>query len=198
MPPSEHGERGERACIPEPARHSTGENLKYWLVVEISMGKFQPISISKSTPLLTLASETGLLTSLTTDAASEGYWCVSTDLNLSWDSPTTGEGSIDVYLADNDWSLTEIEEYIELATGFDRGNKKSQEIQARGRTIRKVGSLTPEDNNLNDGNVTRTKFRIYLAEGSTLALCFYNAGAAALTTGSEISVSGRMYGNWAN
>ncbi len=162
------------------------------------MGKFQPISISKSTALATLASETGLLTSLTTDAASEGYWCVSTDLNLSWDSPTAGDGSIDVYLADNDWSLAEIEEYIELATGFDRGDKKAQEIQARGRSIRKVGSLTPEDNNLNDGNVTRTKFRIYIAEGSTLALCMYNAGAAALTTGSEISVSGVMYGSWAN
>ncbi len=162
------------------------------------MGKFQPISISKSTPLATLASETGLLTSLTTDAASEGYFTVSTDLNVSWDKATQGEGAIDVWILDNDWTLVEAEEYVELATGFDRGDMRAQEIQRRGRSIRKVGSLTFEDNNLNDGNMTRTKFRHYIAEGSTLALLYYNAGAAALTTGSEISISGKMYGSWAN
>ncbi len=162
------------------------------------MGKFQPISVSKSTLLATLASETGLLTSLTTDAASEGYFTVSTDLNVSWDNPTAGEGAIDVWILDNDWTLVEAEEYVELATGFDRGDMRAQEIQRRGRSIRKVGSLTPAEPNLNDGNMTRTKFRHYIAEGSTLALLYYNAGAAALTTGSEISISGKMYGSWAN
>ncbi len=162
------------------------------------MGKFQPISVSKSTPLSTLASETGLLTSLTTDAASEGYFTVSTDLNVSWDNATDGDGAIDVWICDNDWTLVEVEEYVEASTGFDRGDMRSQEIQRRGRSIRKVGSLTPEDNNLNDGNLTRTKFRHYIAEGSTLAMFYYNAGPAALADASEISISGKMYGSWAN
>ncbi len=179
-------------------RRPRGANSLSWLVDMPFMGKFQPISISKSTALATLASETGLLTSLTTDPASEGYFTVSTDLNVSWDNPTAGEGAIDVWIADNDWTLAEIEEYVELATGFDRGDMKAQEIQRRGRSIRKVGSLTPEDNNLADGNVTRTKFRHYIAEGSTLQLMYYNAGPSALTTGSEISISGKMYGSWAN
>ncbi len=163
-----------------------------------AMGKFQPISVSKSTALVTLASETGLLTSLTTDAASEGYFTVSTDLNLTWFNPTANEGPIDVWIADNDWTLVEIEEYIELATGFDRGDMRAQEIQRRGRSIRKIGSLTVVENNLNDGELTRTKFRHYIAEGSTLQLCYYNAGPSPLTTGSEITVSGKMYGSWAN
>ncbi len=200
--PSERSERGERVfhtvvwrCCPRPPPRPKVLILVGWLRF---MGKFQPISISKSTALATLASETGLVTSLTTDAASEGYWTVSTDLNISWDNPTAGEGSIAVYLAHNDWSLAEIEEYIELATGFDRGDKKAQEIQSRGRSIRKVGSLTAEQNNLNDGKPTRTKFRQYIDEGNTLQLCFYNEGPSALTTGSEISVSGVMFGNWAN
>ncbi len=161
------------------------------------MGKFQPIQINKTLALGTLAQATGVLTSLTTDAASEGYWCVSMDLTAAWSAATAGEGAIEVYLADNDWSLAEVEEYIELATGFDRGDKKAQEIQARGRTIRYVGAVTPEDNSLNDGKPTRVKFRIYIAEGSTLALCFYNLGAA-LTTGFSMDIAGTMYGNWAN
>ncbi len=162
------------------------------------MGKFQPISVSKSFALLTLASETGILTSLTTDPASEGYYAVSTDLNVSWDSPTAGEGAIDIWITNNDWSLVEVEEYVEATTGFDRGDMRAQEIQRRGRSIRKIGSLTPEANNLNDGNMTRTKFRQYIAEGSTLQLMLYNAGPAPLTTGSEISISGKLYGSWAN
>ncbi len=162
------------------------------------MGKFQAITVSKSFALSTLASETGILTALTTDAASEGYWAVSSDLNFSWDNATVGDGAIDIYLADNDWSLAEVEEYIEITTGFDRGDKKAQEVQARGRSIRKVGSLTPEVNNLNDGKPTRTKFRVYIAEGSTLSMVAYNAGPAALADLSEISWSGQLYGNWAN
>ncbi len=161
------------------------------------MGKFQPIKLSASQPLATLASETGLLGTITTDAASEGYWTVSLDLNCSWDNATVGDGAIDLYLCHSDWTLAEVEEFIEITTGFDRGDKKGQEVQARGRSIRKVGSLTPEVNNLNDGKQTRIKFKIFIPEGNTLNWCFYNAGPAALTTGSEISWSGRMYGSWA-
>jgi len=162
------------------------------------MGKFQPIKLSAQQALATLASETGLLGTITSDLASEGYWCVSLDLNISWDNAAVGDGAIDIYLANSDWTLAEVEEFIEITTGFQRGDKKGQEIQSRGRSIRKVGSLTPEVNNLNDGKATRIKFKQYIAEGDTLNFCFYNNAPAALTTGSTISWSGQMYGSWAN
>ncbi len=161
------------------------------------MGRFQPIQLSAQQAMATLASKTGLLGTITSDLASEGYWCVSLDLNVSWDGAAAGEGSMDLYLAHSDWTLVEVEEFIEITTGFDRGDKKGQEVQARGRSIRKVGSLTPEENNLNDGKPTRVKFKIFIPAGNTLNWVFYNNGNALLTTGSFMSWHGKMYGSWA-
>ncbi len=158
------------------------------------MGKFQPIGINRQSALTTLGAKTAQATPITTDGASEGYHAKSMDISVVWENPTTGEGPIDVWVIDNDWSITEFEEYLEQTTGFDRG---AQEIQARGRSMKHIGSLSPEENVLNGGDPLRVPLKLFIAEGHTLEFVMYNSGAAALTSGSVVNFSGKMWGNWA-
>ncbi len=157
---------------------------------------FQSVVFDNSRVLLTLAAATGLEQALTDDAASEGYYAISMDIALAMTGITAAEGPIDCWIMHSDWTLAEFEEYLELATGFDRGDMKSREIQARGKTMKHIGVLTSEEPALADGQIKRVKLGIYIAEGSTLDLIYYNSGAAPLTTGATVNASGKMYGRW--
>ncbi len=56
-----------------------------------------------------------------------------------------------------------------------------------------IGAIEP---NLNDGKPKRVKLGIYIAEGHTLDLVYYNSSTALLTTGAVVHASGKMYGRW--
>ncbi len=196
--------------LPQTLRPSAAVTLLMWqifaliisLLVILGAAKrrsnknFQSIVFESDRALLTLAATTGLEQALTDDTASEGYYAISMDISLNITGLEVGEGPIDCWVMQNDWTLAEFEAYLELATGFDRGNMQSREVQARGRTMKHIGMIGAIEPNLNDGKPKRVKLGIYIAEGHTLDLVYYNSSIALLTTGAVVHASGKMYGRW--
>ncbi len=109
-------------------------------------------------------------------------------------TPVLNTGPILVGVAHSDYTAAEIEEWVELATGWDGGDKVSREIARR--QIRRVGVFeTPQavedQTHLNDGKPIRTKIGWSLSTGQTLAVWVYNSGSAQVSTSApEIKVNG--------
>ncbi len=152
------------------------------------------IKIRSGVLLGTLASDTGILDPLTGDTAGEQFFAVSADLSVAWESETAADGPLDIYVSHDDYTLTEVEEYIELDTGFGRGDLRAQEIQRR--KIRFVGTVNDEETMLNDGKPVRVPLKFMLETGATIQVIVYNRGDA-LQTGSQILTTGNLWGRWA-
>ncbi len=160
--------------------------------------KFQVVNFDNSRPLLTLAAATGIIQSLTDDLATEGYYAVSMDVAIAAEQLDAADGPVDIWIKARDWTLAEFEEYLELATSFSRVDLRQKEIGRRGTTIKHIGMITPTELALNDGKVMRVKLGIYVPEGQSLDLVYYNSNDAVMTTGCIVSASGKMYGRWAS
>ncbi len=107
--------------------------------------------------------------------------------------PQPGDGPIVVGVAHSDYTVAEIEGWIEEGASWDQGNKVStREINRR--FIREVGvfpvNLAAGTNVLNDGRPITTKCRWGLTTGQTVAFWAYNSGAGALVSGSILHVNG--------
>ncbi len=109
-------------------------------------------------------------------------------------TPLAERGPIQVGLAHSDYSDAEVEEWIENAGSWNRGDKVSQEIARR--LVRSVGifdaaSLAAGDAVLNDGRPIKTKLNWTLITGQTLRLWAYNLGVVAVgTTDPNVLLSG--------
>ncbi len=108
-------------------------------------------------------------------------------------------GPIIVYLCHSDFSLAEVEAYIEASGSetWDQGDIPAQEIMSRGRRIRQVGVFQQYAGGvagsfvLNNGKPVHTKCGWQLRTGQGVILVFYNTGSAALTTTDpEVNVNG--------
>lgn len=160
--------------------------------------KFQVVNFENSRPLLTLAAETGIIQSLTDDLATEGYYAVSMDIAMAIENFDASDGPIDVWVKSRDWTLAEFGEYLLNATTFSRVDLRQKEIAARGRTIKHIGMITNAQPSLHDGDVKRIKLGLYIPEGQSLDLVYFNTNDALMTTGAIVNSSGKMYGRWAN
>ncbi len=104
------------------------------------------------------------------------------------------DGPIVVGVAHSDYSVSEIEAWLENAGSWDEGNLVQQEIAKR--KIRRVGVFeTPAQAlgmvSLNDGRQITTKCGWILNQGQTLHFWAWNSGSSALaTTAPELAVSG--------
>ncbi len=109
-------------------------------------------------------------------------------------TPTEDSGPIMVGLAHSDYSVAEIEEYIENVNGWDSGDLvQSREVNKR--WVRQVGIFpTPSDLLtavvLNDGKPIKTKLNWSLATGQTVVVWAYNQGIVGLVTAVDIDVRG--------
>ena len=112
---------------------------------------------------------------------------------------TAEAGPVSVYLAHSDYSLAEVESYIESigSTSWDEGDLVTKEIAARGRRIKMVGQFLPLSGHLpadtiglNGGRPITTKLNFMLTTGKTVAVIFYNAGNAVLITSSNAQMLG--------
>ncbi len=159
---------------------------------------FQVVNFENERPFLTLASDTGIIQSLTDDLASEGYYAISMDITAALEEIDAADGPIDLWIKSRDWTLAEFEEYLENPTTFSRVDLKQREIVARGRSIKHIGTLTPAVTVLNDGKPVRVKLGMYVPEGQSLDLVWYNSNDEVMVTGCIGSTSGKMYGRWAN
>ncbi len=113
----------------------------------------------------------------------------SVDATYVLDGLTAGEGPIEIYLADADYTDSEIEEAIEAAAAYDIGNLVAQE-QAR-RKVRHIGTVSAEEPRLNDGRSVKTKLNWSIAIGNSIEVAAYNASAGTLTTGAVLTVTGQ-------
>lgn len=144
--------------------------------------------------LATLADSALIGGDINAEQADRPYWIISADLIWSLRNHTAGEGPIHVGLAHPDYSDAEIEEWFENSGSLQKGDLVSQE-KAR-RRIRQVGSFSGKDTeeHLNDGKPIRTKCMWGIIAGQTTAkLWAYNQSAAALTTGSSVLATGKVY-----
>ncbi len=162
-----------------------------------SMAGYTKGNVNEVLALGTLATLTGVIAVFdetviqrTLCSSLVGIWSVS-----DW-TPAAGVGPIMVGVSHSDYSLVEIEQFIETSSSWDPGNKIAQE-QAN-RLIRKVGVLqhvvsasTPVV--LNDGKPIKTKLNWILNEGDTLTLFAYNLGTSSFaTTDPQVRLDGHV------
>ena len=97
-----------------------------------------------------------------------------------------------LYWAHSDYSLAEVEEYIELDTGWSDADEVSKEISRR--KIREIGELAPVANdNLNNGMPVKTKIGFSVNEGQGLNLVAYNDGSTTLTGAQLVFATGHCW-----
>jgi len=112
---------------------------------------------------------------------------------LSDFTPAAGEGPLSVGVCHGDYTDAELEEWIELSTGWDVADLVSREVS--GRKIRKIGTFAaPSDPadivNLFDGRMRKTKLNWILNSGQTIRFWIYNAGAQLGGTTPDLDVQG--------
>ncbi len=119
----------------------------------------------------------------TQDTVSERARVTSIDCiyALSDFTPVADVGPLVVGVAHGDYSQAEIEEFLELATGWDVADLVSREISSR--LIRRIGvfeevSDATSITTLNDGKPIKTRLNWPLNSGQGLDFWVYNSGSA--------------------
>ncbi len=102
-------------------------------------------------------------------------------------TPADGKGPIYVGYAHSNYTLAQIEEWIENAGAWSRSSLSAKEISTR--MIRQVGTFASPGEAavggwsvLNDGKPIKTKLNWLLMEGQTVSLWYYNGGTGAVAT----------------
>ncbi len=160
-------------------------------------GRRKPVRLIKGTikeelALVTLGTDTGLL--VATDVVDDTSFLLSAQCVYSMSDHAAGEGPLVLYWCHSDYSLTEIEEYIEQQTAWAGNDEVGKEVSRR--KIRQIGSFSGEgvSETLNDGRPLKTKIGFVVHEGQGLNLCVYNEdNGANLTTGTLINVNGHCW-----
>ncbi len=149
------------------------------------MGRYIKGNIDEDFALGTLAAQTGIVEASPT--VGERTLISSVDVVYSLAGMTAGDniGPIEVGLAHSDYSLAEIEEFLELTSGWNEGDLVSREIS--NRKVRRIGVFdTPAsaslDATLNDGKPIKTKLNWILNAGQGLQFFCYNTGGSPLAT----------------
>ncbi len=121
------------------------------------------------------------------DVLVEKAWLSSVVLRWSLTEFTqnVGDGPIMVGVAHSDYTLAEIEAYLESTGSWDEGSLVDQEVAKR--RIRRVGVFdapaSPSDTEvMNDNKPIRTKCGWQLYTGDTVTVWAYNLGTSALAT----------------
>ncbi len=143
----------------------------------------------------TLAANTAVLGA--TQVVTERTWCSSVKATYGFSGFTGGDniGPVSVGVAHSDYSLAEIEAYLEQTTGWNEANLVSKEISSR--KIRRIGMFTiaagsaGESSVLNDGKPITTKLGWMLSTGQGLNYYIYNHGSSPFaTTDPDLEVDG--------
>ncbi len=160
-----------------------------------SFKNYIPGNVQLDIVLTTLAAGTGVLTS--TDLVDDTTRISSVVATYSLEDFTDGAGigPIICGVAHSDYSLAEVEAYIELTTGWSQADMVSREISAR--RIRKIGVFATDGGGttvsvLNDGRPIKTKLNWEVSEGQGLNFWAYNTGSNAIaTTVPRVHVEGK-------
>ncbi len=159
------------------------------------MSKYIPGSVDQNINLGTLAAGTAILSA--TQVVKERTRVSSIDATyiLSGMTKTDNVGPLEVGVAHSDYSLAEIDAFLERLTSWDEGDKVSQELS--NRLIRRIGVFdVPADPGeavaLNEGKKIKTKLNWILNAGQGLNFFVYNMGSGALaTTDPNVHINGK-------
>ncbi len=154
------------------------------------MGRYIRGNVDEFNGLGTLAAKT--VAAVPFDETVNGRTLVSSMVathSMTAFTKSTGDGPIMVGVAHGDYTVAEIEEYLESTGSWDEGNLIDQETSKR--KIRRIGKFeNPIDEAavavLNDGKPIKTKLNWILNDGATLQYWAYNLGTSALATTSPI------------
>ncbi len=159
---------------PPPCLLSAGLRLSTFWAISVAMAKKRGKrrgqlivgNVDEQIALGTLANLTGLAN--TFDETVNGRSKVmSMDWSATMSGLTEGEGPIILYLAHSDYTLAEVEEYIESTGTWNLGSKVDQEVAKR--LIRVLGTFSGQaSEQLNDGVKRRIKMNWWLEQGQTL------------------------------
>ncbi len=143
-------------------------------------------NIDERQALATLAAATGVKNSID-DSVDDSTWASSVEALWSVTGITDGDniGPIMVGYAHSDYTLAEIEEWIERSVSWSEANLIEREISQR--KIKRIGMFRNPDTPgqaalLNEGRMVKTKLGWVLNEGQTIALWYYNVGTAAFAS----------------
>ncbi len=135
----------------------------------------------------TLATETGVVSVF--DETVNGRTQVSSIVvAVSAEDLADADGPLEVLVAHSDYTLVEIEEYIE-ATGSWNAGDMIQSKEVGRRLIRSLGTVSPQEPAIADGRKMKYKLNWTLEQGQTLDMVVYNHGAV-LTTGCHVFLTG--------
>ncbi len=150
------------------------------------------VRVTPELALVTLASDTALIVSMT-PAAPSTYRFMSLIATWAIEGLTQGEGPITVGLAHGDYTVAEIKECLESIASIDQGDKVAQE--RANRLIRIVGVLRsdPSGSRLNFGEPIKTRLNWLVTIGDTVKLFAYNESTGALTTGAVLHCQGDVW-----
>ncbi len=146
--------------------------------------------------LSTLGATTGILGPVP-DTLNEKAWVSSCKCVYALEEFTDAadDGPILLLVAHSDYTLAQVEEWIENTNSWTQGSLRQQEIAAR--KIRRIGMFHSTDVGsngivvLNDGKPITTKLGFQLVSSQTLNFIAYNTGASPLaTTGPNVTIQG--------
>ncbi len=150
-----------------------------------SMGRYVKGNIDEDFALGTLAANTAVLEA--SDVVGDRMLISSVDVAYTLAGFTAADnvGPVEVGFAHSDYTLAEIEGFLELTTSWNEGDLVDREIS--GRKIRRIGVFdTPasagESYTLNDGKPIKTKLNWILNAGQGLNWWVYNQGGASFAT----------------
>ncbi len=149
--------------------------------------------IDETLPLGTLANA-DVVGDVFNDTLDQEAYAISQEAIWTIRELTDDEGPIIVGVAHGDYTDAEIEEYLENAGSWTRGDMLAQEIAKR--KIRSVGSFAATgtgDQVLNDGKPIKTRLGFMLQEGQTIKVWAWNKSGAALTTGAQVFLEGHVW-----
>ncbi len=157
------------------------------------MGRYIRGNLDIAIALGTLGADTGILAASDTVIDRTLISSVVATYSLSNLTATANAGPLEVGVAHSDYTLAEIEAWIELPTSWKETDMLDREILSR--KIRRIamfdfpvggtGAYT-----VNDGKAVKTKLNWIVTNGQGLVFWIYNRGTVALADNANVDISG--------
>jgi len=148
-------------------------------------GRYISGRVDEDVVLGALGTKTGVV-SVFDETVNERTRVSSIDVIISAEGLTAGE-PVEVGVAHSDYSLAEIEEYLENTGSWNEGNLVSQREIGK-RLVRSMAVVTAEE----DSKPVKAKLNWILNQGQTLDLWAYNPSVGSLSTGGTIHMVGKV------
>ena len=154
---------------------------------------FVVLKASVNNTLGTLGAGTVIATTLI-DVADD-LRLVSADLTWAMRDHTAGEGPIEVGINSSNLTVAQIAEAI-VASPTSRGDRIA--LERTGRPVRQAGQFSGAEvsENLANGQMVRTTLRFPLDQAQVLQVYARNNDGSALTTGTVVRCTGKIYARW--